>query len=135
MENIIRLLFWSGISSGRAAARSLGSYKSSMPKETEVVFCQQCRSRNDAEDKYCRKCRARLMVVNWAEEAEDASLFDSSYLDEHILERVSALEESMRILSERMAIMQQTLTREHQHQEDPEACEGQGVTGDRAADK
>lgn len=106
-----------------------------MPKETEVVFCQQCRSRNDAEDKYCRKCHARLMVVNWAEEAEDASLFDSSYLDEHILERVSALEESMRILSERMAIMQQTLGQERQRQEDPEACEGQGVTGDRAADK
>ncbi len=34
------------------------------------------------------------MVVNWAEEAEDASLFDSSFLDEHLLERVSALEET-----------------------------------------
>ena len=106
-----------------------------MSKDKEIVFCQQCRSRNDAEDKYCTKCRARLMVVNWAEEAEDASLFDSSFLDEHLLERVSALEESMRILSERLAIVQQMLTQEQQRQEDVDTCEGKVVTGDRAADK
>ncbi len=106
-----------------------------MPKET--VFCQQCRTQNDVDDKYCTKCRARLMVVNWAEEAEDATLFDSSFLDEHLMERVSALEESVRILSERLALVQQVLAREHQAQEeaDAETRDGQGVTGDRIADK
>ena len=106
-----------------------------MSKETEVIYCQQCRARNDADDKYCHKCRARLMVVNWAEEAEEATLFDSSFLDEHLLERVTALEESVRILSERLAIVQQLLAKEHQRQEEVESLEGQGTTGDRAADK
>ncbi len=75
------------------------------------------------------------MVVNWAEEAEDATLFDSSFLDEHLLERVSSLEESVRILSERLAIVQQVLANEHQQQEEADAPEGQDVTGDRTADK
>ncbi len=105
--------------------------------QKEIVYCQQCRAQNDLEDKYCHKCRARLMVVNWAEEAEDATLFDSSFLDEHLLERVSSLEESVRILAERLAIVQQMLAKEHQSQEerDAEVREGQGVTGDRIADK
>lgn len=106
-----------------------------MSQEKELVYCQQCRTRNDAEDKYCHKCRARLMVVNWAEEAEDASLFDSSFLDEHLLERVSSLEESVRILSEQLAVVQQRLAKERQQQEDVESLKRQGVTGDRAADK
>ncbi len=111
-----------------------------MSQEKEIVFCQQCRARNDVEDKYCHKCRARLMVVNWAEEAEDAAVFDSSFLDEHLLERVSSLEESVRILSERLAIVQQMLANEQRYQEEHEqeeheAREGQGTTGDRAADK
>lgn len=105
----------------------------------EFVYCQQCRTQNDIEDKYCTKCRARLMVVNWAEEAEDATLFDSSFLDEHLLERVSALEESVRILSERLALVQQVLASEHQAREDvdteTETREGQGVAGDRIVDK
>ena len=117
------------------AARLPGSNMSGMSKETEIIFCQQCRARNDADDKYCHKCRARLMVVNWAEEAEDATLFDSSFLDEHLLERVSSLEESVRILSERLAIVQQVLANEHQQQEEADAPEGQDVTGDRTADK
>ena len=75
------------------------------------------------------------MVVNWAEEAEDASLFDSSFLDEHLLERVSSLEESVRILAEQLAIVQQRLAKERQQQEDVESLKRQGVTGDRAADK
>ena len=108
---------------------------SNKENETETIYCQQCRARNDADEKYCRKCRARLMVVNWTEEAEDATLIDSSFLEEHLFERVSSLEESVRILSERLAILQQMIAREHQHSEEAEPLEGQGATGDRAADK
>jgi hypothetical protein len=108
---------------------------SGMPEETQIIYCQQCRARNDADDKYCHKCRARLMVVNWAEEAEDATLFDTSFLDEHLLERISALEESVRILYERLAIVQQLLTNQQRQEEDVESPAGQGVSGDRAADK
>ncbi len=106
-----------------------------MSKEIEIIYCQQCRTRNDVEDKYCQKCRARLMVVNWAEETEDATIFDSSFLDEHVLERVSALEENVRILSEHLAIMRRELAEVHQHQEDVESPEGRGSSEDRAADK
>ncbi len=106
-----------------------------MKNETEIIFCQQCRARNDADDKYCHKCRARLMVVNWAEEAEDATLFDSGFLDEHLLERVNSLEESVRILSERLAMVQQVLANERLREVDVETPDGQGVTGDKAADK
>jgi len=106
-----------------------------MSKETEIIYCQQCRSRNDADDKYCQKCHARLMVVNWAEETEDAAIFDSSFLDEHILERVSALEENVRILSEHLAIMQQMLAKEHQLQDDVDSLDEHASSGGRAADK
>jgi len=79
-----------------------------MSEQLNVVYCQQCRARNDADDKYCHKCNARLMVVNWAEEAED-TLLEPSFLDEHLLERISALEENVRILSERLALIQQAM--------------------------
>jgi hypothetical protein len=79
-----------------------------MSEQLNVVYCQQCRARNDADDKYCHKCNARLMVVNWAEEVED-TLLEPSFFDEHILERISALEENVRILSERLALIQQAM--------------------------
>lgn len=79
-----------------------------MSEQLNVVYCQQCRARNDADDKYCHKCSARLMVVNWAEEVED-TLLEPSFLDEHLLERINALEENVRILSERLALIQQAM--------------------------
>lgn len=75
------------------------------------------------------------MVVNWAEEPEDAAIFDSSFLDEHILERVSSLEENVRILSEHLAVVQQKLAALQQHEQDVESLEGQGSSADKAADK
>lgn len=62
------------------------------------MLCQTCGAFNDDEREYCTRCQNKLLVlsgVNAFEEddAEDYEEEDDVSLDEHLLERVSALEE------------------------------------------
>lgn len=62
------------------------------------MLCQTCGSFNDDEREYCTRCQNKLLVlsgINAFEEddSEDYEEEDDVSLDEHLLERVSALEE------------------------------------------
>ncbi len=62
------------------------------------MFCQFCGAINDDEIEYCRRCHQKLLVVSGPVSLEDQEAFDSNpeeqvSLDEHMLERISILEE------------------------------------------
>jgi len=64
------------------------------------VLCQVCGARNGDDDEYCQRCNQKLLVVSGplavdggAAEEDDEEGFS---LDEHLLERISVLEEAAR---------------------------------------
>lgn len=65
------------------------------------MYCQVCGSLNREDQEYCRHCHQKLMVVSGAQAADDQETFDSNpeeqfSFDEHLLERISILEEVVR---------------------------------------
>jgi len=68
-----------------------------MTNETPGTFCQNCFTWNPGEREICRKCGTRLLIVagdqTW-EENEEMETEDD--LDEHLLERITGLEETLR---------------------------------------
>ncbi len=65
------------------------------------MYCQVCSAKNDDQREYCRRCHHKLLVVSGAYTIEDQHAFDDlpeeQYsLDEHLLERISILEEAVR---------------------------------------
>ncbi len=62
------------------------------------MFCQICGTYNDQEQEFCRRCHQRLLVISgpYAQEFEESREEDPEgqlSLDEHLLERISILEE------------------------------------------
>ncbi|HEV8431868.1 MAG TPA: tetratricopeptide repeat protein [Thermoanaerobaculia bacterium] len=62
------------------------------------MLCQTCGAFNDDEREYCSRCQNKLLVLSGVnafeeDENEDYEEEDDVSLDEHLLERVSALEE------------------------------------------
>lgn len=62
------------------------------------MLCQTCGSFNDDEREYCSRCQNKLLVLSGVnafdeDDSEDYEEEDDVSLDEHLLERVSALEE------------------------------------------
>jgi tetratricopeptide (TPR) repeat protein len=72
-----------------------------------MILCQNCTTRNSLNRDFCWKCGTRLLVPS------GASPFDASiqFMDEHVLERISAVESTMHILSKRMDAMMETIER------------------------
>ncbi len=69
------------------------------------MYCQICGTRNDEELEYCRHCHQKLVVVSGAQAIVDQEAFDASpeehfSFDEHLLERISILEEVVRRTTE-----------------------------------
>ncbi|BDU77709.1 tetratricopeptide repeat protein [Mesoterricola sediminis] len=68
-----------------------------MTNETPGTYCQNCFTWNPGEREICRKCGTRLLIVAgdqaW-EETEEMEAEDD--LDEHLLERITGLEETLR---------------------------------------
>jgi tetratricopeptide (TPR) repeat protein len=68
-----------------------------MANETPGTYCQNCFTWNPGERETCRKCGTRLLIVagdqTWEEEEPMESDDD---LDEHLLERITGLEETLR---------------------------------------
>lgn len=65
------------------------------------MLCQVCSARNDDEREYCSRCHQRLLVVSGRIDDEQLSSFETSTdesfsFDEHLLERISILEEVVR---------------------------------------
>src|SRR6266550_9381683 len=62
------------------------------------MLCQTCGALNDDEREYCSRCQNKLLVLSGVtsfeeDEAEDYEEEEDVSLDEHLLERVSAIEE------------------------------------------
>ncbi|HNX32586.1 MAG TPA: tetratricopeptide repeat protein [Holophaga sp.] len=69
-----------------------------MDTEIPGTYCQNCFTWNPGERETCRKCGTRLLIVTgdqgWEEEESDENAGDD--LDEHLLERITGLEENLR---------------------------------------
>ena len=58
------------------------------------MICQVCGAANDLDQEFCRKCQNKLLVVSGSSETYDEGPSGEGIsLDEHLLERVSVLEE------------------------------------------
>ncbi len=71
------------------------------------MFCQVCQTYNSDDEEYCAKCNQKLLVVSGGislEEGEptleDESTGEDFSLDEHLLERISVLEEAVKRTAE-----------------------------------
>jgi len=68
-----------------------------MASDIQGTFCQSCFTWNPGDRETCRKCGNRLLIVTgdqtWDEGEEPEEQED---LDEHLLERITGLEESLR---------------------------------------
>lgn len=65
------------------------------------MLCQVCGVQNGNEREFCRRCHNKLLVISGPFTAEDVENFESApeeqfSLDEHLLERISILEEVVR---------------------------------------
>ena len=63
------------------------------------MYCQVCGTRNEDDAEYCQRCRQKLMVLSGssAPSAESLDVGDEEFsFDEHLLERISILEEVLK---------------------------------------
>src|SRR5690349_5540032 len=58
-----------------------------------MIFCQRCKKANPGDAEYCVECGAYLMVISRPHSAGGFESSDS--LEEHLLERISALESAL----------------------------------------
>lgn len=69
-----------------------------MVSDTAGSFCQNCLAWNPGERETCLKCGTRLLILagdqTWEDEPEDSE--GGEDLEEHLLERITALEETLR---------------------------------------
>src|SRR6185295_10298005 len=72
-----------------------------------MVHCQKCTTRNALNREFCWKCGTRLLV------SSGGSAFDGSlpFLEEHVLERISALEYNFASLTKRVDMLMETIER------------------------
>ena len=67
------------------------------------MFCQACRAYNAEDEEYCRRCNQKLLILSGANAAREeamAELEEEFSFDEHLLERISILEEALRRATE-----------------------------------
>src|SRR5262245_8942323 len=72
-----------------------------------MVHCQNCTTKNPLNRDFCWKCGARLLV------ASGAASYEGTFplTEEHVLERISALEYSINTLNKRMDSLMETIER------------------------
>jgi len=72
-----------------------------------MIHCQNCTTRNSLNREFCWKCGAKLLV------ASGPAPFDAAipFMEEHVLERISALEYSINNLNKRLDSMMETIER------------------------
>ncbi len=81
------------------------------------MICQVCGTLNDPEQDICRKCQSKLLIVSGTREAfdEGGSHGESVSLEEHLLERVSVLEEIVKRSAETLRNLLQALNRQEKN--------------------
>jgi tetratricopeptide (TPR) repeat protein len=71
------------------------------------LFCQSCGAVNPSEQEVCHRCGNKLLVVSGVAESAEATeeffIQAQEDLEEHLLERISALEDGVRRLSQAVA--------------------------------
>ncbi|HYR45078.1 MAG TPA: tetratricopeptide repeat protein [Terriglobia bacterium] len=72
-----------------------------------MIHCQNCTTRNALEREFCWKCGSKLLVTSGAVPLDSAIPF----MEEHVLERISALEYSINILTKRVDSLMETIER------------------------
>src|SRR5262245_62355768 len=73
-----------------------------------MIFCQQCTHQNSYSRETCEVCGGRLMVITKTPTAEAFGGIDSLLrptLEEHLLERISALESQLGRAEERLELL------------------------------
>src|SRR5436190_24242216 len=72
-----------------------------------MIHCQNCTTRNSLEREFCWKCGSKLLVTSGTVPMDSATAF----MDEHVLERISALEYSINSLTRRVDSRLETIER------------------------
>src|SRR5215831_2529869 len=72
-----------------------------------MIHCQNCTTRNSLERDFCWKCGSKLLVTSGAAPIDSAIPF----MDEHVLERISALEYSISSMAKRVDSLMETIER------------------------
>jgi tetratricopeptide (TPR) repeat protein len=86
--------------------------------KSQKMLCQTCGAYNDDEREYCFRCQAKLLVLSGVSSYDDDEIDDYDEeqdvsLDEHLLERVSALEEIVKRSAEMLRVAIDTI---HKHE-------------------
>jgi tetratricopeptide (TPR) repeat protein len=81
------------------------------------VICQVCGATNELDREYCVKCQSKLLVVSGASEAyeEETPQEEGVSMDEHLLERVSILEEIVKRSAETLKMLLDALNRQEKN--------------------
>jgi len=72
-----------------------------------MIHCQNCTTRNSLDRDFCWKCGSKLLVPSGTMSLDSAIPF----MDEHVLERISALEYTINMLSKRVDSIMETVER------------------------
>jgi len=81
------------------------------------LICQVCGAMNELDRELCRKCQSKLLVVSGTTETYDETPPDDDAvsLDEHLLERVSVLEEVVKRSAETLRILLDAANRQERN--------------------
>ncbi|MBL8115647.1 MAG: tetratricopeptide repeat protein [Acidobacteria bacterium] len=86
------------------------------------MICQVCSAPNELDRELCRKCQSKLLVVSGSRESYDEGSLgggslpdDGISLDEHLLERVSVLEEIVKRCAETLKLLLDSLNRQEKN--------------------
>src|SRR5882672_642955 len=72
-----------------------------------MIHCQNCTTRNSLNREFCWKCGTKLLVASGSMPFDPAIPF----MEEHVLERISALEYSINTLTKRVDSLMETIER------------------------
>jgi len=72
-----------------------------------MILCQNCTTRNSLDRDFCWKCGSKLLVPSGGVSTDSAIPF----LDEHVLERISALEYTINAMNKRVDALMETIER------------------------
>ena len=72
-----------------------------------MIHCQNCTTKNSLDREFCWKCGSKLLVHSGTQP------FDAviPFMEEHVLERISALEYTINLLNKRVDSMMETIER------------------------
>ena len=73
-----------------------------------MIHCQSCTTRNPMTRQFCWKCGAKLLVSSSGTAPPDALM---SSMEEHVLERISAMEYALSVMNRRVNSLAETVER------------------------